>query len=488
MSTTSGPRGPTTRSRAASSRAASEAPSVADDAHSDLRSSRAGSPKTKRFDVSTRESKTYGSKPSRASAQRKTAARMAQTVGNIQHAVDQAQAQTGESSLQGQGPALARVEEEINIPQAANEAIAATERYEHEQQYQHDDDIQLAREFNGNQPLEGTSVLQKQMTLSDSETSIARTRPATYFLPKLFMAITVLFLLILTFSVADIYRGPFFGPRFDLLKSRHVIGNQSAITPCDVSNIEHRLSVLEHQLHNLPDQLHTEDKQWRINFFSKFHRVSVDPYLTSPTGTEAGLCKPKSRLWEIIHLLWKPDDSILCPIEAMKNGPATVFGPWDEDSGPAWCAAAGEAKLQIGAIVQAPMTPTEVVVEHNPWTNELEPRSVPAPKEIELWMEVLEDGLRETIGRAAEATYGNFETNPVTKAYRSLPSKYVPIGRWTYDYPSGKSTQVLKVSVDLAGAQTTKLAVRVNSNWAGEQYTCLYRLRLYGISHHPSSE
>ncbi|KAL8737077.1 MAG: hypothetical protein Q9181_002033 [Wetmoreana brouardii] len=472
MSTTSGPR--VTRSRAASSRAPSEARS--------LRSSRAGSP-SMRSDLGTRESKTYGAKTSSASAQRKAAARMAQTINQIQDAVDQAQAQTGESSL-------ARVEEEeiINIPPNANESIAATEQYQFGHQHERDDEIQLAGEFNGNQPLEGTSVLQKQMTLSDSDTSIARTSRVSYFPPKIFMAMTVLFLLLLTFSVADIYRGPFFGPRFDLLKSRHVVGNQSALTPFDVSNIEHRLSVLEHQLHNLPEQPHAEDNQWRINFFSKFHRVALDPYLTSPTGTEDGLCKPKSWLWTITHPLSIPVDSIHCPYEAMQNGPGTVFGPWDEDSGPAWCAAAGEAKLQIGAMVQAPMTPTELVVEHNPWTNELKPRNVPAPKEIELWMEVLDDDLRESIGRAAEATYGNFETNSVTKAHRSLPSKYVPIGRWTYDYPSGKHTQVLKVSVDLLGAQTTRLAVRVNSNWASEQYTCLYRLRLYGIPHRPGSE
>lgn len=476
MSTAAGLRGPTTRSRAASSRAASEVSSVADNDHHDLRSSRAGSPKTKRSGVSTRDSKNYGSTATSAAAQRKAAARLGRTAGGIEHALNQAQ-----------GHNLDDVQEEDStLPQTANDAIAAAEqarleqrRLAHEQQRaanererlayeqrQHDDWFQAMRDENGNQPLEGSSMLQKQITLSDSNTSIERNRPVFYFEPKYFVTLAIFLVLALLF--ADIYRGPLLGPRFDLLKSRQVVGNQTVITPCDSSAVDRRLNNLELQYRELASKPNDETKPRQINYFSFVRGLSVDPYLTSPTGMQ-------------FQRRWQRHFRSIFGTTLTKNEAATVFGPWDEEDGPSWCAATGEAKLQLATLLATPVTPTELVVEYSPRAKDLNENNVAAPKEIELWMEVLDDDLRESIGKDFVEMYGDFLQNPMTRANRALPDNYVPIGRWTYNFHAQDHIQTLTVPIGLRGAQTNKLVVRVNSNWAGAPYACLYRLRLHGI-------
>ncbi|KAL8730700.1 MAG: hypothetical protein Q9166_003892 [cf. Caloplaca sp. 2 TL-2023] len=342
---------------------------------------------------------------------------------------------------------------------------------------------------NDNQPLGRTSALHRQFTLSNSDSSIDR--PLVSFFNGLHYTGFALFLLALVLIFADIYRGPLLGSRFDLLKSRHSVGNHSTILPSELSALEQRMTAIEHglgnqidvlkyELHSQPMDLHKISKG-KINFFSHLHGVAVNYHLTSPTNTVYTWCDedekadfPKTlTLWHthVHHSL-----TGICSKSITAQAPATVFGPWDESEGPSWCAAAGDAVLQLATAVKEPMTPTELVVEYNPNSKQIDPVPVPAPKEVELWMSVLDDALRESIGQDFEALYGL--TQEPTKA---LPHEYVPIGRWTYDFHSLDYLQTFKVHVNLKGATTGNLVVRVNSNWAGALHTCLYRLRLHGL-------
>ncbi|KAL9005154.1 MAG: hypothetical protein Q9188_002068 [Gyalolechia gomerana] len=495
MSTT-GRRGPTTR---AASRAASEASSAGDDVPADQRASRAGSARTKRSQAKSRDNKIYGSQLAAAGAQRMAAAAAEFTASDtIQATLNQAQPDNEEPVSQALDRQLAPVQEEGSEHSSElYEGIASRERAQiinetfGEEQLRVDQAIEAARRVNGNQPSEGTSVLQKQITFLSSDTSIDR--PLSSFRFKHYFALAT-FLLVLVALFADIYRGPLFGGRFDALKSRINLVNHTVVTPRDVASIQERLHNLELQVWNWNKGVKDAKlarKSRPINFFSQLHGMIVDAPLTSPTGKfwlRNGHYHQDEAIYEEPTWFEKYIYPGYITIVVTPNGPGTVFAPWDESSGYSWCAAAGDGKLQLAVAVDGPMTPTELVIEHNPNSKQVNPRKVPAPKEIELWIQVLDDDLRESIGRDIKAIYKkNFDEDPGSSVVAALPKEYVPVGRWVYDFHSPEYAQAFEIPVDLRGAHVYQVAVRVNSNWANDPFTCLYRLRLHGVSHHPDA-
>ncbi|KAL8960000.1 MAG: hypothetical protein Q9193_003227, partial [Seirophora villosa] len=478
-------------SRAASSRAPSEDPSIAGDGPTNLRSSRAGSAKAKRSTVGNKDTKTYGSKIAAAGAERLAAATATATdaVGGIEAALTQTQAPIEEPIGQLQDELLAAVQEEhdgnppeLHAGSTSGGRLQSAERINIQDRF-HSDPLQEAHLTHGNQPLEELSVLQKQVTLSSSNSFIDGSLSAL-FRPKHYLALAA-FLMFLTLLFADIYRGPLLGSRFDLLKNRRTVGNQTIFVPSGLSSIESRLTVLERLVREQARGSDAVDKPRPINFFSRVHNALVVPHLTSPTGRRwlrKGLTEINESVFEEPSAFEKYIYPGYSPIVANPNGPSNVFAPWDESDGPSWCAAAGEAKLQLGVNVKGPMTPTELVVEYNPHSLAFDPHMVPAPKEIELWMRISDDTTRESVYRNTEAIYGDtFDQRPLTGAPSALPYGFIPIGRWNYDLHAPNYAQTLRIDVDLQGAQTSQLVVRVNSNWANDPFSCLYRMRLHGI-------
>ena len=479
-------------SRAASSRAGSDAGS--DVGQCDLRSSRAGSPakSNKRSGVSTRDSKTYGSKvTSAAAAGRKGSANTGQVAGEIQDAISETGEHTAAINVYDRSNALASVEEEVATPltaRALQQNAVAAERAQGEKNLSDAKrryEQARAKEIDGNRTPTGTTMLQKQISLSDSNMSIeySRLMESNFFVfAKAILVSIVLFMLVL---VTDVYFGPILGARFDMLGFRsraQFSGNQTNIIPADLSILNNRISTLETQVLNLamPNK-----KPWQINFFSPYHRVVVNPRLTSPTWEGMRICDPAKPPTFIDKLWWTIGSP--CPYGEFSKSPKTALGPWSEDLGPSWCAAAGDAKLQLATMLSAPMTPTELVIEQPPRKWEIVPKLYPAPKEVEMWMEVNDFDQRELIGDTFEATYGPADPASLTTIH-SMPANYVPVGRWTFDYHTTNHVQSLYVTMDLHGAQTDKIIVRVNSNWANTPYSCLYRLRLHGVNHHPEGE
>lgn len=229
MSTT-GRRGPTTRS---ASRAGSVASSAGDDVAADQRVSGPGSVKSKRAQAKSRENKVYGSKLAAAGAQRMAAAaaNLAASDG-IQATLNQSETGNEESDAQALSRQLAPIQEGRNeFPpevyerdEIINQAIG--ERIEEANE--------TARRANGNQPSEGSSVLQKQITLLSSNTLIDR--PLSSFFRTKHYLVLIAFLMLLTTLFADIYRGPLFGPRYDILKKRFSIGNRMLISKDDIQD------------------------------------------------------------------------------------------------------------------------------------------------------------------------------------------------------------------------------------------------------------
>ncbi|KAI4205372.1 MAG: hypothetical protein LQ350_000413 [Teloschistes chrysophthalmus] len=474
----------------ASSRQASETSSLPPTDFPDTRSSRAGSPNKKRNEPTTKKNQAYGSKSAPAAAQKKGAG--GDTVGGIKQSLRSAQAQFAEPSSHGQLGAVE--EEEDDEEEIAGRPDPTIQHLGHN--YENDDFVPDAL------PLDDSSAAQRQTTLSDSDRHTDPSSQAIYLTPKYYMAIAT-FLGILVWLFLDIYRGPLLGSRLDFYKRRHVIGNAtftesgaiSAIearlralehgSDNDLLNLKHRVNAFETELQDFAGTLAASRTRWPINYFSTRHSPIVQPHLTSPTWEGLRRCDPDGIIGRL-RLLWYPYEPA-CPGGEFSSSPSTVFGPWTEDSGPSWCAAPGDGKLQITTFLSAPMTPTELVVEFPPSSSEIVPKKVPAPKEFELWMAVRDDAVRESIGEAAEVAHGPFSSGEDTYGNRALPREFVPIGRWTYDYPAGHPTQIFRPHIDLTGTQTHTLVVRVNSNWANNPFTCLYRLRMHGINRHPEA-
>ncbi|KAL8862182.1 MAG: hypothetical protein Q9178_001638 [Gyalolechia marmorata] len=496
--------------RSASSRANSEAPQ---DVHIETRSHK-GSKKGERSKAAPQDNSSYGGNITNFAGEKSRATSAVAPSRGIGAAIGAAATQrhvsTDQSSNQLQAPHLATVQEQASAPVllgstehirfqfrrdsdlGENRVRRNTIEQERVRQAQYDEnddqDSEQSRQSVGNRPLERAGALQRQFNLSNSDSSIDRPTPS--FFNRLHYAGLVAFMLMLSLIFADIYRGPLLGSRFDLLKSRYPVENHSAIVPSQLAALEQRMTVMEHgfrnqidtlnyELRSQPRNLHAADTEGKINYFSHIHGVAVNYHLTSPTNKIWIWCDghetsdpPKTPTW------WQRHDPFrrLCSVSITKQQPATVFGPWEESEGPSWCAAAGDAMLQLATTVNGPMTPTELVVEYNPNSKQIDAHTVPAPKEIELWMSVSDDVLRESIGQDFEALYG-----PTKGPVKALPREYVPLGRWTYDLHSPNYMQAFKIPIDLKEATTGNLVVRVNSNWADSPFACLYRLRLHGL-------
>ncbi|KAL9597132.1 MAG: hypothetical protein Q9219_005354 [cf. Caloplaca sp. 3 TL-2023] len=484
-------------SRAGSSRAVSETSSIPEDAQAHNPSSKGGS-KTKRSRIGTRENQTYGSQLAAAGAARMAAAITDRTVGGIEAALNTAQTETEGPSGQAPNQRLDPVEEEPSEHESDYYAgITSRERTqiinraigkERSRIDRLDQEMEAANRSNGNQPWEGTSVLQKHITLTSSNTSIDKPLSSFFHLRHYLTIGAFLMMLILLF--ADVYRGPLLGKRFDLLKSRYAGGNDTVTAPIDLRSVEDRLAALELQIRDWPELTQSAVSSHKINFFSHVHGLAVLARLTSPT---ASFWMPNGELLQDHAIYTEPTwyEKWISPgytkLDVTTNGPATVFAPWDESSGPSWCAAAGDGKLQLTVEVDGPMTPTELIVEYNPLSKELHPKRAAAPKEIELWVQVTDDDTREEIGQEVAAFYGDFVQHSGSPAVVDLPSDFVPIGRWEYNFQAPNHLQAFSIPVDLKDAPIHRIAVRINSNWANDPFTCLYRLRLHGVSHHPDA-
>ncbi|MCJ1252319.1 hypothetical protein MMC24_000124 [Lignoscripta atroalba] len=248
-----------------------------------------------------------------------------------------------------------------------------------------------------------------------------------------------------------------------------------------VASFEHlsaRINKLSNDIKQLPTAQPEGHKFHRVNYFSTGLGAVVDPYLTSPTKMIRRSLKTRLiSSWNSITLRQS-----LPPTEAL--------GPWD-DIGDCWCAPPSggnsDGKSQLSVLLPREMIPTDLVVEHIHRDATLDIAS--APKELELWVQILDEDIREAAGNAAfsrlpndyeEKLWAAQKQDPFNKA---LDRTWLRIGKWRYDINSRHNVQSFHVAVRLEDfhASIRKVVVRVNSNWGNRDYVCLYRLKLYGI-------
>jgi hypothetical protein len=200
----------------------------------------------------------------------------------------------------------------------------------------------------------------------------------------------------------------------------------------------------------------------KVNFFAPNNGATVEPRLTSPTKE-----KPISL---ITRVFLRAIGSTLYRTKA----PVTALEAW-QDVGDCWCASAMPSEqdsMRLGIKTSEMIFPFELVLENYPNAGSLSPGSI--PKRLELWadFEHLDSLEWERLG--------------IRQMQRSNPfgSTYALIGQAEYD-ASDKAVHVQAFALDVNQDQNRhhaqKYVIRVLSNH-GSDHTCLYRVRLHGIS------
>ncbi|KAM5431780.1 hypothetical protein MferCBS31731_007739 [Microsporum ferrugineum] len=272
-----------------------------------------------------------------------------------------------------------------------------------------------------------------------------------------------------------------------------------------LTGMTHEIAVLKEEASNRPPSPPPPTDPLvprRVNFFALGTGALVDPYLTSPTMSLTGGFVERFRRYAA----------------GMRPGPPPVSAltQWD-DVGDCWCAATTNGKAQLAVQLGRPIVPEEVIVEHIPREATLDPGS--APQTMELWVEYTllaaavrrgprkrnsplsahppsdpsdaagtEDAAETTMSavrRSMLETLAMVYPGEHPSAYSddlALGPSFFRIGTWRYDINAGHHVQrfPLEAVVDLPGARVSRAVVRATSNWGGNQYTCLYRVRLYG--------
>ncbi len=220
----------------------------------------------------------------------------------------------------------------------------------------------------------------------------------------------------------------------------------------------------------------------RINYFSRgLAAVSTrfsSPTLANPLTFKEKLATVRLELGKLPT--WQTEKPVF-------EDPMSIFYPW-ETFGQKWCAPSRRGKLQAVVRLAYKIAPTEIMIEHMGKSQMPDVEIGTAPKEVELWIQVLDEEVRRKIVESITAYHPAIMTKQASQRGKTLDPRqaldktWVPVGQWTYDIHARGNIQLKPIALDLKamGVKTQAVAVRVNSNWGSVDSTCLYRVRLYG--------
>lgn len=218
------------------------------------------------------------------------------------------------------------------------------------------------------------------------------------------------------------------------------------------SNLLYNL-VLANLAHN------TELAISSVNYFSYGLGAVIDPFMSSPTHE-----KEKS----IFHRA--------LPKWVLSDGPTThppnkMLQRWEEATD-CWCAAQSDpsGKAQVAVIMARSIVPSSITIEHIPARGTLDIGA--APKEFEVWV-------RNTENYAYLPQDGS-DAGPPCSSQPPRPN-FVCIGKGNYDVNGPNHVQNFALDSSRLAGPVNKAVVMIKNNW-GQNYTCLYRMRMHGES------
>ncbi|KAJ9627935.1 hypothetical protein H2203_003154 [Taxawa tesnikishii (nom. ined.)] len=220
------------------------------------------------------------------------------------------------------------------------------------------------------------------------------------------------------------------------------------------------------QLHNLALMniaRNTDIALHKVNYFSIGLGAVIDPYLTSTTHKR----QQKSFMANAWTKLPWYDGPRAWP-------PSAALSRWEEATD-CWCAAESteKGKAQIGVLMPRPIVPTSVTIEHIPSQGTLDIAS--APKKVEIWVQT----------NMEASVSGKWERNSIKEFQQecgTVPAPgYVCAGHAEYDVHGFNHVQNFPLQRGEWIGLVNKAVVRVVNNW-GQDWTCLYRVRMHGLT------
>lgn len=284
----------------------------------------------------------------------------------------------------------------------------------------------------------------------------------------------------------EIFRGPILNPlRFNSLDQTSVLPTGTVqqllhATSHDYDRLSRRIGTIEQHLKKLPLTFDTAPKH-QVNWFTPGFGASIDEHLSSPT---AAVCDPFWTPWPL-NFIWRQS----CPEHVVSAPQLMALQAWDDPALERWCAPKTPyGKLQLAVNIERPISPTELVVEHVKKDSTPTRYMRTAPQEVELWIKIEDHHIRAMVGAAIDKLYPDLwaDSSPQGRELsieQTLGPEFIPVGRWYYNIYSQAESQSFKIPIPLYeyGVETTKVAVRINSNWGNEEFTCVNRLRLHGL-------
>lgn len=278
----------------------------------------------------------------------------------------------------------------------------------------------------------------------------------------------------------------------------HHIGNRLDTTDHQLDMTGRRLSMTDDRLDitiNKVDQTSTilrhlearldniEHRNYRrVNYFSWDLGARVNPYLTSPRIMRPALTPQFSWLsWAS----WFGYSPLKLKMQFASKGSDQALKGWSEALD-RWCAPSIRGKLQLAILMPRTIIPETFLIEHF-HRNELILFGA-APKEVELWIRILDDEVRNKVIESVLVYWPDIMTPRVSQEGKTLDENqaldhtWAPIGRWIYDIDTVHNVQRFDIMSPLHvfGVAVNEAVVRVNSNWGSLDSTCLYRVVLQG--------
>lgn len=283
-----------------------------------------------------------------------------------------------------------------------------------------------------------------------------------------------MFLLVPAFQALFYHVAPRYFPGFG---ATSIQNGSSPVMAYEYDNLLSRIGSVEYHLKHSSKPFIAKPKR-QINWFLPGWGAVIDPHLSSPIATTE--CDTTWSFWP-----WKSSNS--CVKMALSQPHISALTAWDDPGADRWCAPQSGGKLQLTVELARDVAPTELIVEYGAKDETPEGGMGAAPQEIELWIQVEDEDMRNTIGDVITRVHPRLlkESSPQHKTLspeQALGTDWVPIGRWTYDIRQHQNIQSFKVPISLHeyGVHTAKVAFRVNSNWGNVMFTCINRLRLHG--------